>query len=320
MGGQPHSRRGLAGAREVARSQALNRAADTLAAKQHGVITRAQLLGLGFSARTIDRRVEARRLRPIFRGAYVLGPIRQPLARQMAAVLACGDGAVLSHRSAAALWRLLPYPAQSPIHVTVPNRALAQRPGIRIHRVRQLPPDEIRRQHGILVTTPARTILDLAAELTPAELEQAVAYAEKNHLTSRRQLDLLLARYPRRRGTAALRTLLNRPSRPAFTRSNPERRLLELVRKAGLPAPELNFKTEHYELDLYWPEYRLAVEVDTLWTHGSESSFEADRRRDAELAADGIQVMRLTDVGIADEPERQVALIARALARRAPES
>jgi very-short-patch-repair endonuclease len=291
-----------------------------LARKQHGVVTRTQLLTLGMHTGAIKRRVRAGRLRPLYRGIYLVGPIIQPLARQMAAVLACGQGAVLSHRSAAALWNLLPYRANSgPVHITV-IAADRRHPGIRTHRVSALPRDEITTRHGIPVTTPARTILDLAAELSPAELEQAVGYAEKNHVTTRRQLQSLLARYPRRRGTAALRTLLDRPTRPAFTRSNPERRLLELIRKAGLPAPELNFKTEHYELDLYWPEYRLAVEVDTLWTHGSESSFEADRRRDAELAADGIQVMRLTDVGIADEPERQVALIAQALARRAPES
>jgi very-short-patch-repair endonuclease len=236
--------------------------------------------------------------------------------REMAAVLACGNGAVLSHRSAAALWKLLPYPAQSPVHVTVPNRALAQRPGIRIHRVQELPRDEITTEHGIPITTPARTILDVAAEVTAGELEQAVATAVRNHRTTRPKLDSLLAGYPRRPGTRALRTLLERGGRPAFTRSRPERRLLDLIRKAGLPAPEANLKTERYELDLYWPEYRLAVEVDTLWTHSSAESFEADRRRDAELAADGIQVMRITDVGIADEPERQIALISQALALR----
>jgi very-short-patch-repair endonuclease len=250
------------------------------------------------------------------RGIYLVGPIMPALAREMAAVLACGTGAVLSHHSAAALWKLLPYPAQSPVQVTVPKRALVQRSGIRIHRVSALPRDEVTTGHSIPVTTPARTILDLAAEVTPADLDQATAAAERSHLTTRDKLHSLLARYPRRPGTPILRTLLDRPTRPALTRSQPERRLLALIRKAGLPAPEVNFKTERYEFDLYWPERRLAVEVDTLWTHSSESSFESDRRRDAELAADGIQVMRVTDRGIADEPERQVVLIAQALAAR----
>jgi very-short-patch-repair endonuclease len=291
-----------------------------LARKQHGVVARTQLVALGMHTGAIKRRVRAGRLRPLYRGIYLVGPIIQPLARQMAAVLACGQGAVLSHRSAAGLWNLLPYPANSgPVHVTV-SAADRRHPGIRTHRVSALPRDEITTRRGIPVTTPARTILDLAAEVTAAELEQAVAKAYRDHRTNRRRLTHLLARYPRRPGTRPLRKALGRATRPALTRSRPERRLLKLIRKAGLPEPELNFKTERYELDLYWPEYRLAVEVDTLWTHGSESSFDADRRRDAELAADGIQVIRLTDVGIADEPERQIALIAQALARRAPES
>jgi very-short-patch-repair endonuclease len=289
-----------------------------LARRQHGVVTRAQLLEAGLSTDAIDRRVQTGRLRAMYRGVYLVGPMTPPHAREMAAVLACGDRAVMSHRSAAALWKLLPYPANSgPVHVTVPAGD-RKRPGIRVHRVQELPSDEIRRRQGIPVTSPERTILDLAAEVTSAELEQAVAYAEKHQLTTRRRLHSLLARYPGRAGTRPLRRLLERSGKPALTRSNPERRLLTLIRKAGLPAPETNFKTERYELDLYWPEHRLAVEVDTLWTHGSESSFEADRRRDAELAADGIQVMRITDVGIASEPERQVALVAQALARRAP--
>jgi very-short-patch-repair endonuclease/predicted transcriptional regulator of viral defense system len=312
---KPHSEAGAADAREVGNALGAQKAVARLARKQHGIVTRTQLLSLGIGAQAIKRRVRAGRLRVVYRGTYLVGPMMQALSREMAAVLACGEGAVLSHQSAAALSKLLPYPAQSPVHVTVP-RALAQRAGMCIHRVKELPPSEVMRRHGIAVTTPARTIIDIAAEVTAGELEQAVATAVRNHRTTRPNLDSLLARYPRRPGTRALRTLLERGGRPAFTRSRPERRLLDLIRKARLPAPEANLKTERYELDLYWPEYRLAVEVDTLWTHSSAESFEADRRRDAELAADGIQVMRITDVGIADEPERQIALISQALALR----
>jgi very-short-patch-repair endonuclease/predicted transcriptional regulator of viral defense system len=315
---KPRAHEGESDESEVGDARPRLGAIARLARRQHGIVTRTQLLALGVGAEAIKRRVRAGRLRVVYRGTYLVGPIMPPLAREMAAVLACGEGAVLSHRSAAAFWRLLPYLAQYPVHVTVPIRALAQRTGIRIHRVQELPPDEITRPNGIPITTPARTILDIAAEVTVAELEQAIATAERNHRTNRRQLLLLLARYPGRRGSRSLRALLDRGTKPALTRSKPERRLLELLRKAGLPAPEVNYKTERYELDLYWPEQRFAVEIDSLWTHGSESSFESDRRRDAELAADGIQVMRITDVGIADEPERQVALIAQALARRAP--
>jgi very-short-patch-repair endonuclease len=266
----------------------------------------------------IKRRIRAGRLQPLHRGIYLVGPIMPARGREMAAVLACGAEAVLSHRSAAALWNLLPYPAQSaPVHITLPGKARAQRPGIRVHRVRELPRDELTRLQGIPITTPTRTILDLAAGVSPGELEQAVATAERSHLTSRGKLNVLLARYPQRRGSRALRALAERAERPAFTRSQAERRFLALIRKAGLPAPEVNFKTERYELDFYWPEYRLAVEVDAVWTHSSASSFESDRRRDAELATQGIQVIRVTDRRIANEPERLIAVVAQALAARA---
>jgi predicted transcriptional regulator of viral defense system len=310
-----HADAGATDAREVGNALGTQKAIARLARKQHGIVSRTQLLALGIGAEAIKRRVRAGRLKVVYRGTYLVGPMMPALAREMAAVLACGEAAVLSHRSAATLWKLLPYPAQSAVHLTVP-RALAQRAGMRIHRVKALPPDEVMRQHGIPITTPARTVLDLAASVTAAQLEQALATAESDHRTSRRQLALLLARHPRRRGTRRLRRLLERYTRPALTRSQAERRLLDLIRKAGLPAPEVNFMTERYELDLYWPEHRFAVEIDSLWTHGSASSFEADRRRDAELAADGLQVVRITDVGIADEPERQIALISLALALR----
>jgi very-short-patch-repair endonuclease len=288
-----------------------------LVRRQHGVVTHDQLLRAGLSSDAIDRRVAARRLRRIHRGIYLVGPITPPNAREMAAVLACGSGAVLSHRSAAALWKLLPYPASSaPVDVTV-VAGDRRRSGIRVRRVRELPRDEITRQHGIPITTPARTLLDVAATEDESDLEQAVATAERSHLTSRAKLNLLLARYPRRRGTRALRALVERTERPALTRSKAERRFLALIRKAGLPAPEVNFTTEDYELDFYWPEYRLAVEIDALWTHSSASSFESDRRRDAELATRGIQVIRVTDRRIANEPERLIAMVAQALAARA---
>jgi very-short-patch-repair endonuclease len=295
----------------------LQRALARLAARQHGVVTRPQLLRLGFSGDQLDYQLRLGRLRPLFRGVYVVGPVTPPLAREMGAVLACGEDARLSHWSAAKLWKPLPYPAQSGlVHVTVCGRSRGHRPGIRVHCVRALDRDETTHKHGIPVTTPTRTILDLAAEVGPSELEQLVAKAEKAHLTTRSKLLSLLAQYPRRPGTPALRALLERDSRPAVTHSRSERRLLALIRKADLPAPEVNFKLERYELDLYWPEHRLAIEVDDFHTHGSPTSFEADRRRDADLATQGIQVMRLTRPRIVDEPERTLALVARALALR----
>jgi hypothetical protein len=136
-----------------------------LAARQHGVLTRAQLLELGFAPGAVDRSLKAGRLQTLQRGVYVLGPVLPPLAREMAAVMSCGHLAVLSHRTAAHHWHLLLHPARSndPIEVTVAGRDPGARPGVRIHRVRSLEPDEVTKLQRIPITTPARTLLDLAA-------------------------------------------------------------------------------------------------------------------------------------------------------------
>lgn len=287
-----------------------------LARRQHGVVTRAQLLALGMDPAVIKRRLRAGRLRAIYRGVYLVGPIAPPHAREMAAVLACGEGAVLSHRSAAALRSLLAYPAHpAPAHVTVVG-ADRRRPGIRVHRVGVLPPDEVTTFKSIPITTPARTILDLASELTVRELEQALGTAETNRITSRAKLRSLLGRYPGRRGTPALRALLDSDLRPAFTRSQAEERFLALVRRAELPPPNTNVRLADFEVDFLWPEQRLVVEIDGFVHHGDRASFEADRARDAALAARGFTVIRVTWRQLVDEPEVVIARLAQALASR----
>jgi very-short-patch-repair endonuclease len=253
----------------------------------------------------------------MFRGVYLVGPIVPPLGREMAAVLACGEKAVLSHRSAASLWNLLPYPAPPTVHVTVPPGRSRDRPGIRVHR-QLLQADEMRMLTRIPITTPTRTLLDLAADVGAGELEQAVAQAERRHLASRTKLLSLLARYPGRRGTPALRVVLGRDGRPAMTRSRAERRFLALVRKARLPEPEVNLGLGPYEIDFLWREERLVVETDGWEFHSSRESFEADRRRDADLVAQGFTVMRVTWRQLADEPAAVLVRLAQALARSAP--
>ena len=208
----------------------------------------------------IERRIAARRLTRVRRGIYRLGPIAQPFEREMAAVLAVGPRAVLSHRSAAVLHQLLPYPARDAfVHVTVTGSDRGRKPGIRIHRTRHLPEDEVTRRHNIPLATPARTILDLAPALRPAELEQLVAEAHRKRLATHKTLHLLIARYPRRPGVPALRNLL--AGRPQFTRSRAERRLLEALRRAGFE-PKANARLDGYEVDLLLPEQRVVIEVD----------------------------------------------------------
>jgi very-short-patch-repair endonuclease len=242
----------------------------------------------------VDRRVKSRRLKRMHRGIYLVGAVAPALASEMAAVLAGGEAAVLSHRSAAELWKLLTYPANSPIEVTIPvgDRGRSRR-GIRVHRAK-LERDETTRRDRIPITAPARTILDLAAAVSARELEQAVALATRRHHASRTSLLSLLARYPRRRGTPALRALLEHRERPALTRSEAEERLLDLIRRADLPAPEVNVQLDGYEVDFLWQGERLVVEVDGFAFHGDRRQFEADRRRDAHLTARGFRVMRVT--------------------------
>jgi very-short-patch-repair endonuclease len=266
----------------------------TLAERQYGVVSRAQLLDLGVRAGAIKHRVELRRLRPLHRGVYAVG--HRALRREawwMAAVLSAGDGAVLSYRSAAALWGMRDT-ARARIEVSVPRhrRSTAR---VEVHEV-ELPPDEVTRERGIPVTTPARTLVDLAAVVSESELEHAFNEAQFRRLGSPTSLDVLIARYPRRPGTPAIRRVLDNHKRngETVTRSRLERRFLALVDAHGLPRPRINRRTEHGELDARWPEQRLVVECDGFAAHGTREAFERDRARDRELTAAGWRVVRIT--------------------------
>jgi hypothetical protein len=206
--------------------QSFTRRADReiarLAARQHGVVARGQLLGAGITRDQIRHRLRTDRLQEIHRGVYLVGHAVAPqYAPEIAALLACGPSSVLSHRSAAALWQLFPYPAAAPVWVTVPPGRSAARPRIEIRRAR-LDRRDIRRRHGLLLTCPPRTILDLAAELDPEGLERLVAEASYRRLATEAELLDQLERNKGRRGNAALRRILGLPGgprRPAPRRS-----------------------------------------------------------------------------------------------------
>lgn len=286
-----------------------------LAARQHGVVTRAQLLAAGAPAHAIDYRVEKGRLERLHSGVYRVGPLRAPHERNMAAVLACGATAVLSHRSAAAAWDLLPRPTDDPVAVSVRRGRPTPGPAVRVHRVSDLHRDETTVREGIPITTPARTILDVAASAGTWEIEQAVARAERAGLADSERMKALLARHPRRPGTRALRALLIRATGPAFTRSEAESRFLGLVRRARLPSPESNVRVKGWEVDFLWRRERLIVEIDGFAYHSSARAFERDRLRDGVLAAAGYRVVRCTWRQLTREPEALLVRIAQALAR-----
>lgn len=287
-----------------------------LAGRQRGVVARRQLLALGLESDAIKRRLRAGRLHSVHRGVYLVGHEAAPAgALEMAAVLACGAGAVVSHRSAARLWKLLPYPAAStPGEVTLVERDAGVRSGIRPHRVRTLPRRDVRTVNGIPTTAPARTLLDLAAVVSPDELDRAFAEAQVRRLVNTRALTDQIERNPGRRGLRGLRGLVE--AGPAPTRSRAERLFLRLIRDAELPSPQVNSKLGPDEVDFLWAEHRLVVEIDGFGSHGNRRAFERDRVRDAKLAAAGYTVMRVTWRQLVARPEAVAARLAAALAIR----
>jgi very-short-patch-repair endonuclease len=287
-----------------------------LAARQRGIVTRPQLIGAGIERGAIKRRLRAGRLHSVHRGVYLVGHAVPPDgAREMAAVLACGAGALVSHRSAAHLWQLLRCPAnQPPVDITLVRRDAGARTGIRTHRVRSLDRGDVQTLRGLPLTTPARTLLDLAAAVSRPELERAFAEAQARRLVNDGGIADQLDRNPGRAGVRALRRLVERG--PALTRSEAERRMLGLIRAAHLPAPRVNTRLGPYEVDFLWTRQRLVVEVDGYAYHGNRRAFEGDRERDARLAAAGYTVIRITWRQLTSGPEAVVARLAAALVVR----
>jgi very-short-patch-repair endonuclease len=280
-----------------------------LAARQHGAIAWEQLKGVGLSAGWVRHRVARGWLRRTLRGVYLVGPLQTPHTAAMAATLAVGGGALLSHGSAAVLWGLWPA-RERLIDITVPGRKTRARSGIRVHRSR-LRPEDATRHLGIPVTSPARALLDLAAGSSARDLARAVEEAEVQRRVSTQSLAEQLRRYPRHRGRTALQGTIR--SDPALTRSEAERRMLELIRAARLPAPAVNAQAGGWEVDLLWRTEGLIVEVDGYAFHSSRRSFERDRRRDQELTRAGFRVVRVTWRQLTEEREAVVATLAGAL-------
>lgn len=270
-----------------------------LADAQWGVITRAQLLAAGHGPTAIDRRLADGRLRRLHRGVYAVGHRALRVeAHWCAAVLACGQGAVLSHRTAAALWGL---GDTRVLDVTAPARRRVR--GIVAHHSR-LTAADVTVRRGMPATTVARTLLDLGEVLERAELTRTLEQAMRLKLYSRRALDEAASRAAGRRALRPLRACLDElEPRRARTRSELERRALALIRDHGLPAPEVNARLLGLEVDLHWPDRGLVVELDGHAFHTTPAEFERDRRRDAELTAAGHRVVRFTWRHLEDEPE-----------------
>jgi very-short-patch-repair endonuclease len=280
----------------------------SIAARQHGVVSAAQLRETGLVPSRVADRVAAGRLHRIHRGVYAVGHSNLGNeGRWMAAVLACREPAVLSHQSAAELWEIRRPRARriaaaggrgggDPVHVTVPGDAgRNRRRGINLHRAATLTPRDCTCHDGIPVTKPARTLADLRPVLSEAEFAAAIREAEFLRLPIGDGIG-------RRSGS----------SEPPRTRTELESHFLALVRRHRLPRPEVNVRIDRFEVDFLWRARRLVVEVDGWESHGTRSAFEEDRARDARLKLLGYEVLRFTWRQVEDD-SRAVASTIRAL-------
>jgi very-short-patch-repair endonuclease len=286
-----------------------------IAAAQDGAVSAAQLAAAGLTRRAVEHRLATGLLTRVHRGVYLLGPLRGPHFAERAALLACGRCAVLSHRSALALWGLADAPAL--VEVTRPSTGHAHE-GVRVHRCERMDGRDTARRYGLPVTAPARTLLDVASSMPAGELARLVEEAQVQRLTTRALLLDAVERGRYRPGAPALRAILEGEEEPALTRSEAERRLLALIRAARLAPPRTNVRIGRHEVDLVWPEQRLVVEVDGFAFHGSRTAFERDRRRDAELLAMGYRVVRFTWRQLTREPEAVIVTLASALSAARP--
>lgn len=308
--------------RNVGKPEQPDRVIERIAATQHGVILRRQALAAGLHGSVIDRRIASGMLYPLHRGVFRVGPVASPHARDMAAVLACGEHAVLSHCSAAVRWGMMPSTRAS-VDVTVPRNVRRRVAGIATHRARVLDGDERTLRDGIPLTAPLRTVLDLALVLPTPDLERAIATAERAGIVRMEELTRRVNNLasptdatvrPPHPGAPRIRLLL-RATGVSFTRSGAEVRLLEIVRLGRLPRPRVNTTLLGYEVDFLWMDQRLVVEVDGFAYHSSERAFARDRRRDAELTTAGFNVVRFTWDDLSRHPEATLVMLAQALQR-----
>lgn len=275
-------------------------------------MTHEQLVAAGVGKRAVQSWLRRGRLFRRHRGVYALGHTAlPPFSDHMAALLACGPRALISQGSAAHMWGFQPRPQR--IDVMTVGRQARKKDGIRLRRTAWLARADLRHIDRIPLTSPARTLLDLAAYLKDdAELERALHEAIALRLVTVGQIKAVLKRYPRRRGCGRLAALLR--SNHGATRSGGELVLLRHLRNSGLPAPRINTKIDRWQADFYWPDARLVVEVDGSDFHSSRRAIERDHRKDVAFKALGIDVLRFTGRQVNRELELVLVAIGRAYA------
>ena len=294
-------------------AESRSRQAWELAKRQHGVITRGQLIGLGFTPKAIKHRIQKGRLHPIVRGVYAVG--RRDLKREgrwTAAVLACGPGAVLSHRSAAALWG---FGKEHPrfIDVSVRRTSEARLSGVRCHRRPSLPGKEVELRHGIPVTSPVRTFLDLATVTGPKTLERSINEADKLDVIDADALRRALEEHPGQPGICLLRHVLDEHT---FRLSDDEleRLFRPLATSAGLPTPLTKHRVNRFEVDFFWPDLGLVVETDGWRYHRTPSAQTRDALRFQRHTAAGLTPLRFSHYQVKYRPAHVIDILTKTVA------
>lgn len=297
------------------KSSAAGQELAALAGRQHGVVSIRQLQRLGFSRKSVGRAVAVGNLHRLHHGVYAVGHTNLSLqGRCLAAVLASGPKALLSHYSAGWLLGLVPT-RPIPVHVTTPvprkGRGL-----VRIHHSRTLIEADRTLAQGIPATSIARTALDLAAGVRFRTLRRLIRRSEELGVFDLADFRSVLARNRGHRGAFHLDHAIGIYEPPRLTRSELEREFVAAVEQARLSSPVTAFNVAGYELDVYWPELRFAVELDVYATHGAHEPFEEDRRRDEDLKLAGIELTRVTGRRFEREPRQVIERVARLLDQR----
>jgi very-short-patch-repair endonuclease len=291
-----------------------------IAARQHGRVTLRQLEAIGIRGTSVKRRVASGRLVRVYRGVYAVGHVQRTReGRWIAAVMACGTGAFLSHLDAAAFWGIYQSNGAT-IHVTTTAQSARRVPGIKVHRARQLAPADVTTKASIPVTTVARTLVDLTDLLPSDRILRAMREAEYLRLLDPDTLIAAVQRANGRKNLTELTKAIGRHRPGQTVRGELEHRFLELVHEAGLPGPETNVKVEArrrpYEVDCLWRVEGVAVELDGRAAHERAAAFEEDRARDAALTVLGLRPLRFTWLRVTEEPEHLLAELKATLSGR----
>jgi very-short-patch-repair endonuclease len=291
------------------------RQAWALAENQHAVLSRDQLREVGYTREAIDHRIRTGRLHPLHRGIYAVGRANvTDHGRWMAAVLAC-PGSVISHSSAAALWRVGPE-KRDVVELSLPSSSRRRRPGLEIHQRPSLKTRDLTREYGIPVTTPIQTLIDMSLRLDRPGVERMINEADKYNLTRPPELREALDARAGEPGAAKLRFILDRRTF-RLTKEELERRFLPLARKAGLPTPLTGQWVNQFEVDFYWPDLGLVVETDGLRYHRTPAEQARDRLRDQTHTAAGLTPLRFTHEQVRYEPGHVLKILAQTASRLA---